>query len=260
MIQQINTMPRKPYNRASNSRQGQAMTEYVIIAAIAAIGSIATVWMFATVTLGVFAKIAAALKNEAPDNTVIAQTLQQMRDDTEIVRNMANYDNMNPSPGTGGGHGGGHGGNHGKPPRTPPPPAPSDPLAYAARHHLGDSRAPGTSDNDLVVNEGTSYSISFFLTQDMIDYANYAHNGEIFVTFEAGNRQFYFNNFIDDETANHVFLNDRSLGTMRNGRNAMTFNVRGMRPGQQTLSFNSGNLATERDDFDFWNLLISSTN
>lgn len=235
------------------------MVEYVIIAAIAAIGAIVTVNLFALLVLGLFNRLAAAVKNETPPATQSARFMNELRADTAIARDMANFDGLGPAtpgglfPGTPGGSRAGN-----RAPGIPAPPSPSDPLAYAARHHIGDSRAAGTSNDGIVVNEGATYSFDFFLTQEMIDYANYAHNGDIFITFDAGNRQFDYNNFIDNESANHVLLDGRSIGTIRNGRNSLRFNASGLNPGPCRISFTSGMLHTERDDYDFWNLMISS--
>ena len=237
-------------------RAGQAMTEYVILGAIIAIGGITTIWLFGNVIMYTCGTLVDSLRytsdfdvNQNDTHIKTHQAIWGMQTDEGILRNMQNF-NTDDSGGT-------------LPALPPVPPAPvaSDPLAYSGTHHLGDNWSAGTAGGGLL-NEGLSYDITFTLSQDMIDYANYSSDGTLFLTFQAGDRVGDINNFIDNENVDAVLINGQIVGYAANGANTMTFDVSGLSAGQQTLTFSSGILSVyaggreERDDFNFWNMRI----
>jgi len=163
-----------------------------------------------------------------------------MQSDEDIARNMANFDTGD-SGGT----------PSGMPPGPSSPPVAPDPMVDASTHHLGDS-----SDG-----EGLAYNFGFELTQEMIDYANYASDGTLFITFDAGNHVADYNNFIQNEHVDAVMFNGQVVGYAANGRNTISVDIASLRAGQQRLTFSSGILSTdgtrvEHDDFNISNTRI----
>ena len=229
--------------RFLGKKEGQALTEYAIVASIVTIGGIGAIFLFGSFLLGIFARLGAAIRDETVDNaesqSAFIYTIEQ---DAGVSRNMETFDDTTLDV-------------TGPPPEPATPPIASDPLAYVATHHVGDNWVPGSAGGEsLMVNEGLNYNINFILTEDMINYANYASGGTLYLTFDAGGAG---NGFINDESVDTVLVNGQALGTAVNGHNVMTFDVNNASVGNQTLTFTSGMLATERDDYNFWNMMIS---
>lgn len=106
-----------------------------------------------------------------------------------------------------------------------------------------------------------AYNFGFELTQEMIDYANYASDGTLFITFDAGNHVADYNNFIQNEHVDAVMFNGQVVGYAANGRNTISVDIASLRAGQQRLTFSSGILSTdgtrvEHDDFNISNTRI----
>lgn len=226
-------------------KSGQTLTEYAILAALVAIGVIVTVLLFGKVTLGVFAQIGSAMKRDAgePDKKAVKEALSGMEVDAAITRNMRNFDQEDagaPSP---------------EAPATAPTPSP--PQEYAGTHHIGNSGVPGTvNPNGNVINEGLTYTITFTVTPEMINYANHADGGALFLSFSAGNHVGDYNNFIDNEGVDTVLLDGQAVGYAVNGPNSLPLNVKNLSPGRHTVTFTSGELNTTRDDFNISDIVI----
>ncbi|MEI6970134.1 MAG: hypothetical protein WCL44_01335 [bacterium] len=228
-----------------NRKGGQALTEYVVIAAIIAIGVVVTVSLFGEATLGVLSQLGTTMKRdgEAPDKTALDEATAAMEVDAGVTRNMRNFDladggssQPDTSPGT---------------PQQQPSPSPSQ--EYAGIHHLGNS---GTNPNGNVINEGLNYRIAFTLTPEMIAYANYADGGALFLSFSAGDRAGDYNNFIDNEGVNAILLDGQVAGYAANGQNSIALNIGNLSPGQHTVTFTSGDLATTPDDFNISDIAV----
>ena len=236
-----------PISPCNRRRSGQALTEYAILAAIIAIGVVVTVSLFGEVVLGVFTQLGSAMKQDGstPDKTAVDDALSAMDGDAAIARNMRNFDQETagtPPPGV-----------------SSPPPRPA-PQGYAGTHHLGNSGEPGTiSSYGNIINEGLSYQITFALTPEMINYANYSGNGSIDLSFSAGNRVGDYNNYINNEGVNAVLLDGQTVGHAANGCNAVSLNVGSLGPGLHTVTFTSGNLDTTRDDFNVSDIVIGAS-
>lgn len=235
--------PSETLHKTGNS--GQALTEYAVLAAIIAVGVIVTVALFGEVVLGVFAQLGSAMKQSSgtPDKTAVDNALNAMDVDAAIARDMRNFDQKD--AGT-------------PPPTTPPPPPP--PQGYAGTHHLGNSGEPGTiNPYGNVSNEGLSYQITFAVTQEMINYANYSGSDSIALSFSAGNHVGDYNNYINNEGVNAVMLDGQIIGYAANGLNTISLNVGNLGPGLHTITFTSGSLNTTRDDFNISNIVIGAS-
>lgn len=237
-----------PRPSRDNRKDAQALTEYVVLAAIIAVGVIVTVSLFGQATLGVFAQLGSAMNRdgEAPDKTAVDDALAGMEIDAAIARNMRNFDledGGTPPPDS--------------QPQPPPQPSPSPSQAYGGIHHLGNSGAPGTANPaGNVINEGLSYQITFTVTPEMIAYANQVDGGALFLSFSAGNHAGDYNNFINNEGVNAVKLDGRTAGYAANGQNSIALDIGRLSPGQHTVTFTSGDLATTPDDFNITDIVI----
>lgn len=78
--------------RLVTRRNGQAITEHVIITAIVTIGGITTVWLFGMLLMGVSARLTAAMdEDETFSDTQVDQVLLAMEGEESVVRNMENF-------------------------------------------------------------------------------------------------------------------------------------------------------------------------
>jgi hypothetical protein len=213
----------------------------VILGAIIGIGGIGGVALFGSLIATLFGQVGQGWKGEDVDMSAADRLVDHMGQDAELRRDMENFDNgLSPyvEP----------------PPTPPPPPVPSDPFAYSAAHHLGDNWASGTAGGYPLINEGLSYTINFDLTQEMIDWANYANDGKLRISFDAGGAG---HARIHNDNVNRVLLDGHQLGTARNGHNVFHYDISNATPHRMSLTFTSGLLwGNEYDDYDFSNLTI----
>lgn len=253
--------------RRLESRRGQALTEYAISSAIIAIGGIITVFFFGSFVLSIFANLGATMKDKesGPGRQQDDHFMELMERDAGVRRNMQNFDagieNMTvPSPPSGGG------GNSpgpmppGQTDPSPGPHVPADPLEHRERHHIGDN---GQSDQEGgmgsgLLNEGTSYGISFLLTPEMINYANTSGNGLLHLSYDVGSAgEMRPGVSVSGSGVNEVTLDGQRIGYADNGHNVLTLDTASLAPGMHTLTFHSSMLATEYDDYEFSNVFIT---
>ena len=90
----------------------------------------------------------------------------------------------------------------------------------------------------------------------MINYANYADGGALFLSFSAGGHVGDYNNFINNAGANAILLDGQTTGHAVNGQNSVALNTGNLSPGQHTVTFTSGELNTTRDDFNVESIKI----
>lgn len=135
----------------------------------------------------------------------------------------------------------------------PPPPVPFNPLGPGVRHHIGDGNFGQGMGGGSLATEGTTYSTSFNVTQEMLDYAR-ENGGKLYIKYEGYGVQL----------ANTISLNGRPVGTVADGSNTIAVDVSTFTQGSNVLTVTSSSILIgagriDYDDFEFNNLSIGYT-
>ncbi|MCK5706575.1 MAG: hypothetical protein KAI43_02890 [Candidatus Aureabacteria bacterium] len=206
-----------------SSQKGQGMTEFIVIVALIAIAAILVIVLFGDNIRKQFGKSGNAVGGKEAKGVTDTAKVGKESDEKDL----SNFADEIEKP----------------PPQPPPPPLanPGDVMGHDVRHHIGDGIYSAALGGGSLENEGTSFNVNFEMSQDMIDYANQANGGFVYLHYDCWGV---------DWDQNSISLGGNTIGNIQNGSNIIAVSADSLGAGSHDLTFISQGSGGQYDDFE----------